>query len=275
MEKKLEEIKAENSEEAAEYLGFIKESVEDGTYFKDALNWYFFRYVTPICDRTLLIFGAMIAAVVLYFLYQMIQSAFPLVEKVPVIIEAKDQTTYFPLITELKPKKGKPGYDQGITTSDEAILKFLISTYVDDRESFDFSKGETEDVSIKFNRIKNLSSPEEYRNFQLIISPDNPNSPINNFGQNVKKTVQIESVTFLRPEVKNFTDQARQFLTNKIPTDAEVRFSATQKTISDNGTEEDRTRYLAKINFKFDGVNKEQKGVLKFTVNSYKLYKIK
>ena len=79
MEQKLEEIKNESREEADEYFDFIKKSVDDGSYFKDAVNWYFFRYVTPICDRTLLIFGAMIAFVVLFFLIQMVRSDFPLV----------------------------------------------------------------------------------------------------------------------------------------------------------------------------------------------------
>lgn len=275
MEKKLAEIKAEDHEEAAEYLAFIKGSVEEGAYFKDALNWYFFRYVTPICDRTLLIFGAIVAAVVLFFLYQMIDSAFPLVQKVPVFITAKDQTTYFPNIQPLKPRKGEENYDQGIETVDQSILKYLLSTYIADRESYDFSKAETEDVNIKFNRVKNLSSAEEYRNFQLIISPDNPNSPIKNFGQNVSKSVKVESVTFVKKEAQNFTDRALQFLSNKIPTETEVRFYTVLKTVSEDGENEEKERYLAKINFDFDGVAKEKKGDLKFTVNSYKLYKIK
>ncbi len=271
----IEEIIIETEEEKEEYLKFIKSSVEDGVYFKDALNWYFFRYVTPICDRTLLIFGAIIASVVLFFLYQMIDSALPLVEKVPVFVAAQDQSVSFPNIITLKPKKGEDGYDQEIKTVDEAVIKYLLTVYIKDRESYDFSKAEAEDVNRKFNRLKNLSSAEEYRNFQLIMSPDNPESPIKNFGQPVNKFANVESVRFIRKEAAGFANQAKIFLSNQIPSEAEVRFSTVLKTASDQGAKEEKERYLAKVKFDFESVKKDQKGSIKFTVNSYKLFKIK
>lgn len=278
MEQKLEEIQKEDKETAEEYCEFIKNAVNDGSYFKDALNWYFFRYVTPICDRTLLIFGAMIAAVVLYFLYQMIQSAFPLVEKVPVFIEARDQSQYFPALVELKPKKSEPGYDSSVTTVDEAVLKYLLKTYVSDREGYDFRKAAIEDVNTKFNRIRNVSSPTEYRNFQLVMSKDNPNSPIHNFGQNVEKIINVESVRFVKVEPKDFSQKALQYLSNKIPTQAEVRFIADVKTVNEDQTVTNiKEKYLARISYQFAGVKKDEKGgsVIKFTVEGYQLFKVK
>ncbi len=276
MEQKLTEIKKENSEEVAEYLAFIKSSVDDGSYFKDALNWYFFRYVTPICDRTLLIFGAIVAAVVLFFLIQMVRSAFPLVERFPVFLYAKDQSLYFPNLIDLKPKKGEENYDQNIATVDEAVLKYLLTAYVKNREAYDFSKAEVEDVNKKFNRIRNLSTSQEYRNFQLVMSKDNSNSPINDFGQKVQKLVKIESVKLVKKQPKNFTNQAKEFLSSQIPTQAEVRFIATTKrAISDEEIKEESERYIAKINFTFDGIKKDQKGKLGFIVSSYKLFKVK
>ncbi len=271
----IEEIIIETEEEKEEYLKFIKSSVEDGVYFKDALNWYFFRYVTPICDRTLLIFGAIIASVVLFFLYQMIDSAFPLVEKVPVFVAARDQSASFPNIVTLKPKKGADSYDQEIKTVDEAVIKYLLSVYIKDRESYDFSKAEAEDVNRKFNRLKNLSSAEEYRNFQLVMSPDNPDSPIKNFGHPVNKFAKVESVKFVRKEAAGFANQAKLFLSNQIPSEAEVRFSTVLKTASDQGVKEEKERYLAKVKFDFESIKQDQKGSIKFTVNSYKLFKIK
>ncbi len=275
MSKKIEETQVETDEEKAEYLESIKNSAEDGAYFKDALDWYFFRYVTPICDRTLLIFGSIIASVVLFFLVKMISLAYPLVEKVPVFVAAKDQSVYFPNIVALKPQKGKENYDQEVRTVDEAVAKYMLSAYVKERESYDFSKAESSDVNQKFNRIKNLSSSDEYRNFQLIMSPDNPTSPIKDFGQPVIKIAKIESVKFIRKEVQGFGNQAREFLTSKIPTEAEVRFLTNIKTTSETGVNEEKERYLAKINFVLEGINKDEKGAIKFTVNSYKLFKIK
>ncbi len=75
MPKKLQELQQEDSTAAQDHFDQIKEKVEDGSYFQDALDWYFFRYVNAICDRTILIFGGIIAGVVFYFLLEMIYSA--------------------------------------------------------------------------------------------------------------------------------------------------------------------------------------------------------
>lgn len=274
MDKKNQETQVENNENDAEYFAFVKESVEKKTYFKDALDWYFFRYVTPICDRTLLIFGAIIASVVLFFLFQLIKTSFPLVEKVPVFIAADDPSVSFPNIVALKPKKGKEGYDQEIKTVDEAIAKYMLSIYIKERESYDFSKAETEEVNRKFNRVKNLSSSDEYRNFQLIMSPENPASPIKDFGYPVVKSVNIESVKFARKQVDSFKDKLVEFMSSNIPSEAEVRFSTITKTRTDTETKEEKLRYLAKIKFRFEGIKKDQK-TINFVVSSYKLYTIR
>lgn len=278
MEKRLPELAKERSEEAQEYFEFIKNSTRDGSYFKDALDWYLFRYVSPICDRTLLLFGSMVAAVVLYFLFQLVESAFPLIVQEPIFIRSVDQTEYFPNLIEIKPKKGEAGYDPEIKTVDEAYAKFLLSHYVKDREGYDFSKAEVEEVNKKFNHMRNLSSASEYRNFQAVMSKDNPNSPILNFGLNVTKNVEIDSVKFTREQAKDFASKARLYLSNNIPTEAEVRFTTITKTVDDDSqnitTQKDR--FLAKINFTFDGVSKDSKsGPINFAVNSYRLYKVK
>lgn len=277
MEKRLSELAQEKNEEAKIYFDFIKASTRNGVYFKDALNWYLFRYVSPICDRTMLIFGAAVAAFVLYFLIQLVQNTFPLVVHTPLFIKSYDQSKYFPQLVALKPRKGQDGYDPDIKTVDEAYAKYLLSYYVKDREGYDFSNAEIDEVNKKFNHMRNLSSANEYRNFQAIMSKDNPNSPIRNFGLNITKTVEIDSVKFSREEPKDLAAKARQYLSNKIPTEAEVRFAITTKVTNDDDTSTStKERYLAKITFSFDGVNKDSKtGTLNFSVNGYTLFKVK
>lgn len=277
MDTRLSELAKKNDEEAKEYFRFIKGATKDRSYFSDALDWYFFRYVSPICDRTLLIFGATVAAVVLYFLIQMVNGAFPLVVKNPVFIRSEDQTKHFPMLINLKPKKGQEGYDVGIKTADESFAKYLLSYYVKNREGYDFSKAKIDDVNKKFNHIKNLSSASEYRNFQAVMSRDNFNSPIHNFGLDIKKTISIDSVIFSRSQPKDFATKAREYLSNKIPTEASVRFTAHVKSTNSRGESKiEKERYLAKIEFAFGGINPNSKnGVLNFTVNGYTLYRIK
>jgi len=278
MEKKLlESVKENNSEDLKEYFDFVKASVADKSYFKDGLDWYCFRYLKPVCDRTFLIFGSLISVVIFYFLIEMIKSSYPLVEKKPIIVYAKDQTTYFPNLVELKPKDDELNYDPNIKTIDQALSKYLVGFYIKERESFDFSAGTLDSVNKKFNRIRNLSTLEEYRAFQLFMSKDNPNSPIQYFGKNVTRTVTIDSVRFIDQAVESdFASKAKDFLVNKIPTYAEVRFTTTTKTMKSEYESEDvREKFLVKVDFLFEGANKEQKGDLNFVVKEYKLFRVR
>lgn len=275
MKKTIIEAYNEQDEEAKEYLDFVKSSVEDGSYFKDATNWYFFRYLSPICDRTMLLFGSAVALVVTFFLYQMIESAFPLVEEKPIFIAEKDASLYFPNLISLKPKEGQIGYDREIETVDEAILKYLIKSYIIERESFDFSSANISDVNTKFNYLQSTSSAQQYKIFQMSMGKDNPDSPIKFFGKPFSKEVEIESVKLIKKEYKDLAEQAKYFLTYDIPVEAEVRFVVITKnsTIKEN-VQESRERFLSKINFSFDGVLKEKKDKLNFIVNRYRLFKI-
>lgn len=289
MEQKFETFKKENPEHLEEHFEFVRASVKDGSYFKDGLNWYFFRYVNPFCERTILSFAGIVACVISYCLIVMIQSAFPLVEKKPIIIRAVDQSKYFPNLVSLKPHikgMGSENYDPTITTVDEAILKYLLSVYISDREGYDYSKSEIEDVNTKFAHIRNTSSDGQYREFQLYMSKDNPESPILNFGQKVTKTVEVKSVTFIKKEPTDFASKAKNFIKATIPTDAEVRFTTTLKIVDDNGAvKTEKQNYVAKLNFAFLGAvkdnqkdkvpeSKKQDGVLGFMVKNYKLYKV-
>jgi type IV secretory pathway component VirB8 len=279
MSKKLEELHKEDSETAKEHFDEIKQKVEDGSYFSDALDWYFFRYVTTICDRTILIFGGIVAAIIFYFLLQMIQGAFPLVVQEPIFTRAKDQAQYFPSLVHLKPKEGEAGYDPNVKTVDEAVLKYMVEKYVRDREEYDFSAAEIQDVNIKFSRIKNSSSEMEYRKFQLFMSKDNLSSPINDFGLPVRRSVKIDSIKFVSREASHFASRALYYITGKIPTEADVRFTVTKTSIGENEELQTETQpYFVKMNFTFDGISKPDKNklnIIKFTVNNYELSKIK
>jgi type IV secretory pathway component VirB8 len=272
VQEKKEELKTkEELEQLAEYQNFVKESTADGSYFKDALDWYFFRYVNPVCDRTLMAFIAIVAAVAMCGLVQIINTLFPLVEKAPIVITAKDQSLYTPYI---KPLKGKD--DRGVTV-DIAILKYLLSVYVIDRESYDYRKSEVEDINKKFRRIRNTSSFAEYKNFQAMMSKDNPDSPLNNFGQNVYRTVEVQYVDFDQGQAQDYYSILRTFFSITLPKIGNVKFVTTTHSFDDNNVEQTKKEsYLAKLKFDFTGVDREAKtGVLNFSVNSYKLYKVK
>ena len=109
-----------------------------------------------------------------------------------------------------------------------------------------------------------------------MMDKNNPQSPINYFGQNVVKKIDITSFQFIRDDKKNLSYQMMNFFVNKIPNFAEIRFTTTTIDASSEGLpKETKEKYLAKIYFVFSGANKNEKGNLKFVVNSYKLFKVK
>ena len=258
----------QDPQQQKEYNKFIKESVENGSYFKDALEWYMFRYVNPFCERTILLIVAAIAIFVTYNLFFTIKNMLPIKEQLPIIIKAKDEAVYFPVIKKLRDSKN-------IRTVDEAIAKYLLIRYLKEREEYDFRRSDIEAVNTKFNIIKNNSSPEEYRDFQSFMNENNPNSPIINFGKNVTRNINIDSFDFKRIQINNFIDKTRDFISLEIPTEAEVKYEAIT-TVNGNPTSQ---TFLNRIFFKFEGVSAKDKEVknkkLNFTVTDYKIYLVK
>ncbi len=258
----------ENQEQSKEYFDAIKDSVESGGYFKDALNWYFFRYINPFCERTIFFISFIFIAVMFYLLLNIIEGSYPLVRKVPIMFKAVDESRYYPYLIKLKSENNK-----NIQNVDEAVASYLIKKYVMNRENHDYSNAEIEPINTKFSQIRNTSSAAEYINFQNFMSKNNPASPIYDFGKDAYRKIDIESINFIRDESKTFSDKARNFLTNIIPTNAEVRYNLHLKQ---ENSDEIIKKYLVKINFTFSGIQKPKdddiNSSLRFTVNGYKTY---
>ncbi|NCA28896.1 MAG: hypothetical protein EBS92_06460, partial [Proteobacteria bacterium] len=145
----------EDKEEQIEYCNLVKESVDSGKYFKDALDWYHLRYITPICDRAYLILTILLLFFMIYVVKTMSDSIFPLVVQQPIFTSAKnayaDKDRFSPRIVKLKPRQGEAGFDPRIENFDDSVIKYLLINYVQDREQFDFRKAKIEDVNKKFN----------------------------------------------------------------------------------------------------------------------------
>lgn len=251
-----------------EYNDSIKKSVEDGSYFKDAFSWYIFRYVGPICERTMLFFIASFAAVISYVLVVIVNNSLPMKQDVPIIMWAQDTSLYYPVIHKLQTSR------EETKNVDEAVIKYLITNYVEQREAFDFRKSDIETLNNKFAIVKNNSSVEEYRAFQSELSRDNPDSPIKNWGKNVVRKIKINSVEFdhSNDQDDTFLSKAKNFMTSEVPSQVQVRYTETN---INNGVASNIEK-LIKISFKFSGIDpKNINKPLDFEVVGYKIYKIK
>lgn len=253
--------------EQQEYNDFVKSLVRDGSYFKDARDWYIFRYVQPVCERTMLFFITIISGFVTYVLVMTILNSLPIKQEVAVIIRPKDQSLYFSVITPLRDSAE-------LKNIDEAVSKYLLTEYIKKREGYDFRKTNIEALNNQMNYIKNNSSIQEYRDFQAFLSKNNPDSPITYFGRDFQRLVDVKSVEFLQTKTDTLIDTARYFVASDLPSNANIKYTVTTKV---NAIATSTKQYLVKINFKFSGVNSKKSSDLNldFTVISYKVYKIK
>lgn len=252
----------------------IKESYNNNSYFKDSFDWYFFNYLSPICDRTLLIFSGLISIIVFYIVLKMIESTYPLIEEYPIFYKSYDQSLYTPKLVKLKREYSNATDEQSV---DESVLKYLIQNYVKVREGFNFKDAKISTVNKKILNIKNSSSTSVYKKYQQYINKSNPNSPLNYFGQNVERKIFIKSVDFIRIVPKNLAQKAKEFIVASIPTKADIKFNAQLIKININSGETDiiDEDFIAKIDLIFPGIQKGHEGPLDFEVTNYQLFRIK
>ncbi len=255
-----------------EYIEKVKLSVQDGSFFRDSMQWYIFQYIRPAVDRNLMIMFSLIGFFCVYYLYDIIKSSFPLVEEVPVVIREHNTAAVRPIIKQLRDTKV-----EDVLSADESVTKYLLSNYITQRESFDYRDSNIKEINRKFNIIKNNSSYLEYRAFRSQMSRSNPTSPIHFFGADVYKTVEISSFKFIQDKPKGKFAPLKAFFLPKNSTEAEVRFKATRFSKDEKGNNiEESKKYLAKIAFDFSGLDRNEKsGVLSFSVKKYELFEIK
>lgn len=253
----------QDQDSGAEYQEFIRQSVESGNFFRDSFDWYIFRYVGPLCDRTWLFFTTIVCAAIVYTLSVIIINSLPIVQKVPVVIKAKDPTLYYPTITPLRDS-------EDLKTIEEAVIKYLALRYLKEREEYDFTHFTTAELNKKFNIIKNNSTPTEFNRFKSFISLSNQNSPIRYFGKNVVRQVEITSFDFVREVNENFISKAKNFVYIELPSQAEIGYTLT--TIV-GGEKKSVQKYVAKIVFRFSTIdNKNINSDISFKVSDYNLF---
>ena len=255
----------------------INQSIKDKTFYKDGIDWYFFNYLSPICDRFMLIISGAISIIVFYIVLKMIESTYPLVEEFPIFYKSYDQSLYTPKLVRLKRDNISNSDIAQDASVDESVLKYLIKNYVKEREGFNFKDAKISTVNKKILTIKNSSSSTVYKQFQQAIDKNNPTSPLNFFGQNVERKIIIKSVEFKRIVPKNFAQKAKEFIVATIPTKANVNFSATTFKININSGEKTTYSedYIVKMDFLFPGIKKDHEGALNFEVTNYQLFRIK
>ena len=270
-----------NLQETLEYQKFIKESVTNGSYFRDSIDWYLFRYVKPVSDRSMLFCIILIIGFIFYLIKSMLDVVYPtghnrlklpIIISQPIFIDFIDQNKYKPNLLTLK----KINTNKNLTT-DQIIISHFLNFFVKNFEEFDYSSANLMLVNEKTDLVRNMSSYQVYTQFQKIMERSTPNSPMLFFGKNYSRTININNIKFLYPQKKFGLKENIDYLLKKIiiqvkpevPNSAIISFSDTIKTIDEFKrikTISNNYRYWVK--FKYNSISKYDKN-FNFTILKY------
>ena len=270
-----------NLQETLEYQRFIKESVANGSYFNDSVDWYLFRYVKPVSDRSMLFCIILIIGFIFYLIKSMLDVAYPaghnrlklpIVISQPLFIDFVDQGKYQPNLLPLK----KTNINKNLTT-DQIIINHFLSFFVKNFEEFDYSSANLALVNEKTDLVRNMSSYQVYTQFQKMMEKSTPNSPMLYFGKNYSRTININNIEFLYPQKKSGLKENIDHLLKKIiiqvkpevPDSAIISFSDTVKTIDEfKRIKTINNNYRYWIKFKYSPISKYDKN-FNFTILKY------
>ena len=270
-----------NLQETLEYQKFIKESVANRSYFNDSVDWYLFRYVKPVSDRSMLFCIILIIGFIFYLIKSMLDVAYPaghnrlklpIVISQPLFIDFIDQGKYQPNLLPLK----KTNINKNLTT-DQIIINHFLSFFVKNFEEFDYSSANLALVNEKTDLVRNMSSYQVYTQFQKMMEKSTPNSPMLYFGKNYSRTININNIEFLYPQKKSGLKENIDHLLKKIiiqvkpevPDSAIISFSDTVKTIDEfKRIKTINNNYRYWIKFKYSPISKYDKN-FNFTILKY------
>ncbi len=227
----------------------IKEMIRNGSYFKDAMDWYSTKYIFPFTLRSsMLALSAILIIGVLISVNAAKTNFFSL--KIPFPIYAKDQVNFFSKIKSLNYK------NESIEVS---VARYFITKYIELREGYNFINFLGENKELIFNKIKALSSQQVYRGYEEYISPDeNTESPIIVYKNQVTRLIKVNDINIIT--------------FNGYPESAIVKFTVTEK--SRVGSKD--ANYEAKLSFLMSDTIKVLRKFepLYFIVNKYRTYEL-
>lgn len=226
----------------------IMKSEEKGDYYKDASDWYAYRYVYPFTERSILIVLATIMALSLLINFTTITGIHPIHQEIPFMIQTDDS-----IDSILKIK----GIGHTFQRMHDAVAAYILERYVIAYESYEY-----QNLKDQLQYIYNTSSQQVYSDFYANMALENPQSPIQLYQRVARRNVTIESVEFPR-DIKH-------------PDRTIVRFKAEVENYRTNS--HDTTRWEAHIRFNVPDIEKiaREKTIQKidFIVTSYEVEKI-
>ena len=203
--------------EQVKYSDVVREVVESGKYFTDAMDWYFLKYYNAIVERTFFIMLTVCSAIIVITLYFTINNILPLHESFPVLVRQPDSVKYISKISPVKP--ATMNY-----TSSEAVLRLELIRFTREVFTHDYSRGNIDELNSKLARIKLLTTDDLFSYFKKDLN----SLSMKMFNRNIKQSVIINTfaledtktnITDLK-SVKDITKYVKDYFSKPIPTEA-------------------------------------------------------
>jgi len=244
---------------------YITQSIEDGSYYKRALDWYLFKFCKPISERIYWFIVAALFVIMIYKLYNQIQDWYPLKINRPIVLINTD--------SEFKQVVRK--MENPYRNADYAILRYLIRNYIKMRE--EYLKGSIDLLKIdhRLKKITNNSTREISKEFQKIFDTDDLRNPLKRLGRSGSRKIEVISLN-LDIKKLSFFDRIKKF--NKLiemPRNAVV----TYKVYETSARRKKEELWQVRVTFNYAGViidsEKNNITLTEFTVTDYKNKKLK
>jgi type IV secretory pathway component VirB8 len=174
----------DNNEQTSDDYIEISNKVRSGEYFRDARSMYDTDVHNPMSERYVYIFITLVSWSILAVSFVAWQGFFPLEPRVDFIFAANDIVDDRPRV---KPLVRFHGEDPNV-----ALRRFLVQHYVKLREEYD-----AKFFDRNHNAVESLSIPKVLEEYEEIVSPLNPSSPVSKYQRSISREINILSTTTL------------------------------------------------------------------------------
>jgi len=154
----------------------------------DSKNWYKDRYQAVLVQRKLLACVTMLSLVCTLAAVLDIARLTPQKSIEPFVIEVDQKSGITRTVDPLTVKE---------LTTNEVVNNFFIVQYIRSRESYNL-----QDIARNFNVVRIMSDATRvYPGFVEDADPNNPHSNAARLGTTGTRTVKLESITYLKPQL--------------------------------------------------------------------------
>ncbi len=242
----------------------IASSIEDGTYYNKAVEWYLFKFCRPLSDRIYWFVILAIYSLAVLILYTQIKSWYPLKVSRPIVLVNED-SRFKQVVMKMK---------NPYQNADLALLDYLLGNYVKMREEYLQGSLDLLEIDNRLKKVANNSTREITKEYQKIFDGNDQTNPIKRLGKSGSRKVAILSTDLGIKEFTFFENLMRINRLIEMPKDAKIRYMVKEVSARRNKQE----LWEAHISFNYTGViiDKDINKIIinEFTVTDYKNNKI-